>query len=89
MDALKAQIAAKRKAKEAEFGGQKFVKRGDLEQARMRQKEEEEARELAQKVRRSPNEHRKEHCKELPTVELLLYFCCCASPCLGQLPSAF
>jgi hypothetical protein len=52
MEALKAQIEAKRKAKEAEFGGQKFVKRGDLEQARMRQKEEEEAREMADKVGR-------------------------------------
>lgn len=50
MDALKAQIAAKRKAKEDEFGGKKFRKRGEIEEERIRQKMEEEEREAAEKV---------------------------------------
>jgi len=50
MEALKAQIEAKRKAKEQEFSGQKFKKRGEIEEARLRQKQLEEEQESAQKA---------------------------------------
>ena len=51
MDKLKALVSAKRKATEEEFGGKKFMKRGDLEEMRLKKLREEEAQENAAKVR--------------------------------------
>eukprot|EP00873_Tetraselmis_striata_P004952 jgi/Tetstr1/425216/TSEL_015677.t1 len=51
---LAALVAAKRKAKEGEFGGRKYVKRGELEEARLRAVREEEEQERAKKLARKP-----------------------------------
>ena len=50
MDKLAALIANKRKSTEQEFQGRKFVKRSDLEEARLRKRQEEEAAEKAKRV---------------------------------------
>lgn len=50
MDALAVAIAKKRKSTQDEFKGRKFVKRSELEEARMRKLREEEAEELQKRV---------------------------------------
>lgn len=50
MDALAAAIAKKRKSAQDEFKGRKYVKRSELEEARMRKVREEEASELQRRV---------------------------------------
>ncbi len=50
MDKLKALVAAKRKAAEEEFGGKKYVRRGEIEELRLAKLREEEAREREAKV---------------------------------------
>jgi len=50
MDKLREMVSIKRKAADAEFGGKKFVKRGDLETARLRKLREEEEEERRAKV---------------------------------------
>jgi hypothetical protein len=50
MDTLKALLGNKRKAAEEEFKGKKYVKRGDIEDARLRKLREEEEKELREKV---------------------------------------
>lgn len=50
MDGLKALLAKKRKAADAEFGGRKQVRRVDIEQARIKQLRTEEQHELQAKV---------------------------------------
>lgn len=51
MDALKALVAAKRKATEEEFKGKKFLKRSEIEEQRLKKLREEEEKERLQKVR--------------------------------------
>lgn len=51
MDKLKQLVASKRKAVEEEFGGKKFVKRGELEELRLKKLREQEEEERKQKVR--------------------------------------
>ena len=51
MDKLKQLVASKRKATEEEFGGKKFVKRGELEEVRVQKLREEEEQERREKVR--------------------------------------
>lgn len=53
MDKLKELVAAKRKAAEEEFQGKKYVKRGEIEGARLAKLREEEEAERAAKVRAS------------------------------------
>jgi hypothetical protein len=50
MDALKAVLAAKRKAQEEAFQGKKFLKRSELEQLQIKKLKEEEEKERAAKV---------------------------------------
>ncbi len=50
MDALKAVLAAKRKAQEEAFQGKKFLKRSELEQVQLKKLKEEEERERQEKA---------------------------------------
>ena len=50
MDKLKQLVASKRKATEEEFGGRKFMKRGELEEMRLKKLREEEEQERILKV---------------------------------------
>ena len=50
MDSLKALVAKKRKEKEEEFEGKRFVKRGEIEDKRLKRLRDAEERELALKV---------------------------------------
>jgi pre-mRNA-splicing factor 18 len=50
MDKLKQLVASKRKTNEDEFGGKKFVKRADLEEAKLQKLREEEEAEKKLKV---------------------------------------
>ncbi|PRW45581.1 pre-mRNA-splicing factor 18-like isoform A [Chlorella sorokiniana] len=52
MDKLKALVAAKRKAAEEEFGGKKYVRRGEIEELRLAKLREEEAAERQAKEAR-------------------------------------
>ncbi|GAB4821259.1 hypothetical protein N2152v2_008305 [Parachlorella kessleri] len=52
MDALKAVLAAKRKAQEEAFQGKKFLKRSELEQVQLKKLKEEEERERQEKEAR-------------------------------------
>lgn len=53
MDGLKALLAKKRKAAQAEFGGRTSVKRVEIEQTRLDQLRDEERAEIAAKVVRN------------------------------------
>ena len=50
MEALKAVLAAKRKAQEEAFQGKKFLKRSELEQLQLKKLKEEEEREKQEKA---------------------------------------
>ena len=50
MDAIKAELERKRKAKAEEFGGRKFVKRSEITQLRESKMRDEEATEKATKA---------------------------------------
>uniref|UniRef100_A0A061S944 Pre-mRNA-splicing factor 18 n=1 Tax=Tetraselmis sp. GSL018 TaxID=582737 RepID=A0A061S944_9CHLO len=53
MEALKAQIEAKRKAKDEEFGGQKYRRRGEIEELRLKKKSQEEEEFIAKKQKKA------------------------------------
>lgn len=50
MEAIKAELEKKRKAKQEEFGGKKYAKRSDIEALRVAKVREEEVVEAARKV---------------------------------------
>lgn len=52
MDALKAELARKRKAVKEDFGGRKFVRRGEIDQRELDRRKEEEKKELLEKQKR-------------------------------------
>ena len=52
MDALKAELERKRKAAKEDFGGRKFVRRGELDQRGLEKKKEEEKKELLEKAKK-------------------------------------
>lgn len=52
MDALKAELERKRKAAKEDFGGRKFVRRGEFDQRGLEKKKEEEKKELLEKAKK-------------------------------------
>lgn len=52
MDALKAELARKRKAVKEDFGGRKFVRRGEIDQRELERRKEEEKKDLLEKAKR-------------------------------------
>lgn len=61
MDALKAELERKRKAVKEDFGGRKFVRRGEIDQRELERRKEEEKKELLEKSKRksaaAPQDH--------------------------------
>jgi len=51
MDKLKELITTKRKAVDEDFGGKKFLKRGELEEVKLKRLRDEEQQEKLRKVR--------------------------------------
>lgn len=66
MDALKALVAAKRKATEEEFKGKKFLKRSEIEEQRLKKLREEEEKERLQKE--AKKKHNSQAAKAADTV---------------------